>query len=324
MQEQFVFILQIFDAATRVSVPLILASIAGLFAERSGIVDIGLEGKMLAACFVSAAVAALTGNVWFGLLGGIVIATAFSMLHGFACITHKGDHIISGLAINLLVSGLTVVISIAVFQQGGFTPTLGDGQRFTAITLWGADTIGKLPYLGDIYKILISGHNILVYFAISVPFLAQFIIFKTRFGLRVRAVGENPQSVDTAGISVAFLRYRALIFTGILTGVAGTYISTAQNASFIRDMTAGQGYIALAALIFGKWKPYNTLFACLLFGCLDALSIRLQGVQILGFQNIPLQLIQSLPYILTVILLAGFIGKAVAPKAIGQPYTKER
>ena len=324
MRENFIFLLQILDAAIRVSVPLILASIAGLFSERSGIVDIGLEGKMLAACFVAAAIASLTGNVWLGLFFAIIISTLLSMLHGFACITHRGDHIISGLAINLLVAGLTVVISIAIFKQGGFTPALGDSERFTAITLWGADLIGRIPYLGDIYKELISGHNILVYFALLLPIIAQWIIFKTRFGLRVRAVGENPQSVDTAGISVSFLRYRALIFTGILTGIAGSYISTAQNASFIKNMTAGQGYIALAALIFGKWKPYNAFFACLLFGFLEALSIRLQGVKIAGLNIIPFQLVQALPYVLTVILLAGFIGKAVAPKAIGQSYTKAR
>ena len=221
-----------------------------------------------------------------------------------------------------MVSGLTIVVSIAIFKQGGFTPILGDGARFNSIILPLAETLEKIPILGTIYKELISGHNILVYFALAVPFLAQFIIFKTRFGLRLRAVGENPHSVDAAGISVTFLRYRALIITGILTGIAGAYISTAQNAGFIRDMTVGQGYIALAALIFGKWKPYNTLGACFLFGFLDAFAIRLQGVNFFGIGEIPLQLIQALPYILTVVLLAGFIGKAIPPKAIGQPYIK--
>lgn len=322
MEEIFLIFIQVLNGTIRVSVPLILASIAGLFSERSGIVDIGLEGKMLAACFVAAAMAALTGSVWLGLLLAIFVAIIISMLHGFACITHKGDHIISGLAINLLVSGLTVVISIAIFHQGGFTPSLSGSARFTAVELPLAQTIGVIPILGTIYQKLISGHNLLVYIAIAVPFLAQFIIFKTRFGLRIRAVGENPKSVDTAGVSVSFTRYKALIVTGILTGIAGAYISVAQNASFIRDMTAGQGYIALAALIFGKWKPYNALGACLLFGFLDALSIRLQGVSFLGLNQIPTQLLQALPYILTVILLAGFIGKATPPKAIGQPYHK--
>ena len=322
MQELFFLFIQVIDGAIRVSVPLILAATAGLFAERSGIVDIGLEGKMLAACFVAATIAALTGSAWLGLLLAIFTAVIISMLHGFACITNKGDHIVSGLAINLLASGLTVVSAIAIFHRGGHTPTLADSARFKSIELPFAELIGQIPFIGLIYKELISGHNILVYLAILVPFLAQFLVFKTRFGLRVRAVGENPRSVDTAGISVSLLRYKALIFTGIFTGIAGAYISTAQNASFIRDMTAGQGYIALAALIFGKWKPYPTLAACLLFGFLDAVSIRLQGVSIFGLKEIPLQFIQALPYILTVILLAGFIGKAIAPKAIGQPYQK--
>ncbi len=322
MQELFFLFVQVLDASIRLSVPLILASIAGLFAERSGIVDIGLEGKMLSACFVAAALASLTGSVWLGLLAAIFISVAISMLHGFACITHKGDQIVSGLAINLLASGLTIVISIAVFKQGGFTPSLGDTARFTSIVFPLSEILSNIPILGVIYKELISGHNILVYFALVVPFLAQFIVFKTRFGLRLRAVGENPYSVDAAGISVSFLRYRALIFTGILTGIAGAYISTAQNAGFIRDMTAGQGYIALAALIFGKWKPYNALGACFLFGFLDALAIRLQGISFFGIVEIPLQLIQAIPYILTVVLLAGFIGKAIPPRAIGQPYIK--
>ena len=142
--------------------------------------------------------------------------------------------------------------------------------------------------------------------------------------MRLRAVGENPQAVDTAGISVAWLRYRAVLLCGLLTGIAGTYLAIAQNAGFSRDMTAGQGYIALAALIFGKWRPYGALGASLMFGLLDAIAIRLQGVRVVGVGEVPVQLIQALPYLLTVILLAGFIGKADAPKAAGTPYGKER
>ena len=154
--------------------------------------------------------------------------------------------------------------------------------------------------------------------------LTQWVVNNTRFGLRLRAVGENPQAVDTAGISVAWLRYRAVLLGGLLTGTAGTYIAIAQNAGFSRDMTAGQGYIALAALIFGKWRPYPVLGACLMFGLLDAIAIRLQGVRVAGIGEVPVQFIQASPYLLTVILLAGFIGKAVAPKAAGVPYVKER
>ncbi|RUU13286.1 ABC transporter permease, partial [Mesorhizobium sp. M6A.T.Ca.TU.002.02.2.1] len=181
-----------------------------------------------------------------------------------------------------------------------------------------------VPILGPIYSELISGHSVLVYIAfLAVPF-TWWVLFRTRFGLRMRAVGENPAAVDTAGISVAWLRYRALICTGVLTGIAGAYLSMVQNGGFVKDMTAGKGYIALAALIFAKWKPVNAMFACLLFGFLDALSIRLQGTPLPLIGKVPVQLMQALPYILTVILLAGFIGKAIPPRAGGVPYVKER
>jgi simple sugar transport system permease protein len=179
--------------------------------------------------------------------------------------------------------------------------------------------------VGQIYSELISGHNLLVYIAfITVP-VTWFVLYRTRFGLRLRAVGENPKAVDTAGISVALLRYRALIITGALCGLAGAYFSIAQGNGFINNMTAGKGFIALAALIFAKWKPVPAMFATLLFGFLDAVQIRLQGVMLPGTSwQIPVQYIQALPYVLTCVLLAGFIGKAVGPKAGGVPYTKER
>ncbi len=153
---------------------------------------------------------------------------------------------------------------------------------------------------------------------------AGWLLYRTRFGLRLRAVGENPSAVDTAGISVAGIRYRAMLLSGLMCGLAGTYLSIAHNAGFVREMSAGKGYLALAALIFGKWRPVPTMVACLLFACTDAIQVRLQGVPIPGIGVIPVQFIQALPYVLTVLLLAGFVGKAVAPKAIGIPYVKER
>jgi len=201
---------------------------------------------------------------------------------------------------------------------------LAPGERFEAINFPGAEAVRGVPLLGPIYSELISGHSLLVYVAfLAVPF-TWWVLFRTRFGLRLRAVGENPAAVDTAGISVAWLRYRAVICTGVLTGLAGTYLALSMNAGFVKDMTAGRGYIALAALIFAKWKPVPAMFACLLFGFLDALSIRLQGTPLPMVGVVPVQLMQALPYILTVILLAGFIGKAIPPRAGGQPYVKER
>jgi len=317
-------LLSTLDATLRVSTPLILCAMAGLFSERSGIVDISLEGKMLFAAFAAGALAAVTGSPWIALMGGIVISVLMGLLHGFACITHRGDQVVSGLAINVLASGLTIVLGIAWFSQGGQTPALAAEARFTPIDLPFIETISKMPFIGQFLETVISGHNLLVYVALLAVPITWWIVYKTRFGLRLRAVGENPLAVDTAGISVSRLRYSAVMIAGLLCGIAGTYLAIAQNAAFAREMTAGQGYIALAALIFGKWRPLPALLACLMFGFLDAVSIRLQGVALPYIGEVPVQFIQALPYILTVVLLAGFIGKAVAPKAIGVPFVKER
>lgn len=320
----FIAIVQILDSTIRLSVPLLLACLAGLYSERAGIFDIGLEGKMLVGAFAGAAAASVFHSALLGLGMAILISVAFAMIHGFASITHRGNQIVSGVAINFIAAGSTIILGQAWFQQGGRTPALQPGERFDAIVWPGADAVREVPILGPIYSELISGHSILVYLAfLMVPFTWR-VLFRTRFGLRLRAVGENPAAVDTAGISVAWLRYRALICTGILTGIAGAYLSMVQNGGFVKDMTAGKGYIALAALIFAKWKPVNAMFACLLFGFLDALSIRLQGSPLPIIGKVPVQFMQALPYILTVILLAGFIGKAIPPRAGGVPYVKER
>lgn len=324
MADAWLLLLLTFDATLRVATPLIFCAMAGLFSERSGIIDISLEGKMLAAAFAAASTAAVTGSAWLGLLVAIGVSTALALLHGFACITHRGNQVVSGVAINVMAAGLTVVLGIAWFKQGGQTPALGDAARFTAITWPFAETLGAVPILGPVYKELLSGHNILVYIALAVVPLTWFVVYRTRFGLRLRAVGETPAAVDTAGISVARLRFGAVLCCGALCGFAGAYLSTGHSAAFIRDMTAGKGYMALAAMIFGKWRPWPALAACLLFGFLDAVAVRLQGVDVPGIGEIPVQLIQALPYVLTVVLLAGFIGRAIAPRAIGVPYVKER
>ncbi|MGN6486232.1 MAG: ABC transporter permease [Devosia sp.] len=316
-------VLSTLDASIRLSTPLLLACLAGLYSERSGVFDIGLEGKMLMAAFAAAAIATVSGNVWLGLLAGLAISIMTSLLQGAAAITLKGNQLIAGVAINMLAAGLTTFLGIQWFGQGGRTPQLKAGERFTDITLPFADVLAPVPVVGQIYSELISGHNLLVYIAfITVP-VTWLVLYRTRFGLRLRAVGENPKAVDTAGISVIALRYQAVIITGLLCGFAGAFFSIAQGSGFGNNMTAGKGFIALAALIFAKWKPVPAMFTCLLFGFLDALQIRLQSAEILGI-SVPVQAIQALPYVLTVVLLAGFIGKAVGPRAGGVPYTKER
>lgn len=312
-------------SSVRFAVPLIFACLAGLWSERSGVVDIGLEGKMLAAAFAACATAGQTGSAWLGLAAGIATSVAFGLVHGFAAIDQRGNQIVSGAAINLVAAGLTALLGNAWYGQGGSTPQLdAPASRFTPITLPGADGLADVPILGPLYHDLLSGHDVLTYLAFLTVPLTTFVLYRTRFGLRLRATGENPAAVDTAGISVRRLRYTGVLICGVLCGFAGTYLSVSQAAGFLPQMTAGQGYIALAALVFAKWRPVPALLTCLLFGFLNAISIRLQGVVLPAIGEVPVQAIQALPYLLTVILLAGFVGRAIPPKASGIPYIKER
>jgi ABC-type uncharacterized transport system permease subunit len=317
-------LLQVLDSTMRLATPLLLACLAGLFSERAGIFDIGLEGKMLAAAFLSAAIAYTSGSAWLGLLAGIGASLVLSGIHGLASITFRGNQLISGVAVNFLAAGLTVVVAQSWFGQGGRTPQLQGAARFDPINLPFADAIRDVPVIGPIYYELISGHTALVYIALLMVPLSWWVLYATRFGLRLRAVGENPAAVDTAGVSVIGLRYAAVAICGVLCGIAGAYLATALQAGFVKDMSAGRGYIALAALIFAKWRPWYALYACLLFGFLQALALRPDVIEgALGFK-VNAQLLDVLPYILTVIILAGFVGKAIPPRAGGEPYVKER
>ena len=323
--ETYTLIVLVLAATIRVAAPLLLAALAGMFSERSGVVDLGLEGKMLGAAFAAAAVSAITGSAWVGLAAGVGTGMALALLMAFACVTHRGNQVVAGMAINLMVAGLGPTLALAWFNLGGQTPQLdGPGQRFLGLAWPWSQSTRAVPLPGLLYAELLSGHNVVVYLAAALVPLSAWVLYRTRFGLRLRAVGENPLAVDTAGISVAGLRYQAMLVSGALCGVAGAYLSTAASAGFVRDMTAGKGYLALAALIFGKWRPYPTLGACLLFAFTDALATRLQGVALPLVGVIPVQFVLALPYALTVLLLAGFVGKAVAPKAIGVPYSKEQ
>lgn len=312
------------DSTLRIAAPLILAALAGLCAERAGVVDIGLEGKMLGAAFAAASAASITESAWGGLAAGIIFSVALALLHGYVSINQRGNQIVSGMAINIMVAGLAPLLAIAWFSRGGQTPFLDSSMRFTEITLPMAETLQDVPLIGAIYSDLISGHNLLTYVAFAAVPVVAWVLYKTRFGLRLRAVGENPEAVDTAGISVTLLRYQAMIIAGVLCGISGSALSTALGAGFIRDMSAGKGFLALAAMIFGKWKPVPTLLACLLFAFVDALQGRLQGVSLPLIGEIPVQFTIMLPYVLTVIILAGFVGKMEAPKASGIPYEKDR
>jgi general nucleoside transport system permease protein len=306
----------------RMATPLVLCALAGTLSERSGVIDLGLEGKMLATAFTAASVGVVTGSLTAAVLAAIAVGLALSMLHGFGCVSHRGDQVVMGMAITMTAAGLTVVLGIAWFKQGGQTLPIPEAVRLEPWFVGIGAAVSKVPLVGPVLAGLF-GHASLVYLSFALVAAVWWLLYRTRLGLRLRAAGENPAMVDAAGVSVLGLRYLALAGNGVLAALAGCYLVLALNPQFLPNMTAGRGYMALAAMIFGKWHPVGALLACLLFGFLDALAIRLQGVSIGGFA-VPVQAIQALPYVLTVVLLAGFIGRAYAPKALGVPYLKQR
>ena len=293
----------------RLATPLVLAALGGLFSERSGVINIALEGKMLAGAFTAAAVTYAAdsklglGNAspWVGLLAGLLAGLFIAAIYAVSCIRFKADQVVSGAAINILMIGIPGFLSGAFFLSSGSTPQIPKDHL--------------LPQSPVVIAIAI-----LVLVA-----LIWYVLYKTPFGLRLRSVGENPEAADAAGVSVSRLRYSGVLIAGILAGVGGAYLSIGQSSLFTRNMTAGRGFIALAALIFGKWRPVQTLLACLLFGFTEAVSIQMQGVfKLPSGEDIPVQFIQMVPYVLTIVVLAGFIGSSRPPRALGVPYQKEK
>jgi len=280
----------------RLATPLVLAALGGLFSERAGVVNIALEGIMLAGAFTAAALTYAAGSPWVGLLGGIGAGLLIATIHALACIRYRADQVVSGTAINILMTGVPGFLSGALFLSSGSTPQLQKEQL--------------IPYT----PMVMAG--------LMVP-LTWYVLYRTPFGLRLRAVGENPEAADAAGVSVASIRYAGVLLSGVLAGIAGAYLSIGQSSLFTRNMTSGRGFIALAALIFGKWRPVQTMLACLLFGLTEAVSIQMQGVvKLPSGEDIPVQFIQMVPYILTIVVLAGFIGQSRPPRALGIPYDK--
>lgn len=294
----------------RLATPLVLAALGGLYSERSGVINIALEGMMLAGAFTAAVVTVFTANPWIGLLAALVAGALVAALHGVATINYRADQVVSGTAINILFLGVPALLSGAFFESTGATPQLPRDQVLPDVTIFDAATS---PVLASIFN-----QKPLVYLAVLAVVCSVFVLKRTRFGLRLRAVGENPEAADTAGVSVVRMRYAGVIISGVLAALGGAYLSIGQNSLFTRNMTAGRGFIALAALIFGKWDPVGALLACILFGFAEAISIRMQGTV-----NIPNQFIQMIPYLLTMIVLAGLIRRATPPGSLGTPYVKE-
>lgn len=293
-----IFTIALFWSTIRLSTPLILAALGGLFSERSGVINIALEGMMLAGAFTAAAVTYGTGNPYVGLLSGILAGVAISAIHAVATIQYRADQVVTGTAINILMIGVPGFLSGAFFLSSGSTPQIPKHELLPWTPIWIA--------------------------FILVP-LTWYVLYKTPFGLRLRSVGENPEAADAAGVRVARMRYAGVLLSGALAGIGGAYLSIGQSSLFTRNMTSGRGFIALAALIFGKWRPVQTMLACLLFGFTEAVTIQMQGVvKMPSGDDIPVQFIHMVPYVLTIIVLAGFIGSSRPPRALGIPYQKER
>jgi len=283
-------------SAIRLATPLVLAALGGLYSERSGVINIALEGLMLAGAFTAASITYYAGSPWVGLLAAILAGASIASIHAVACICFKADQVVSGTAINILLTGVPALLSGAFFLSSGSTPQIPKEHL--------------IPYTP-------------IVIAVALVPLTWYVLNRTPFGLRLRAVGENPEAADAAGVSVRAMRYTAVLLSGALAGIGGAYLSIGQSSLFTRNMTSGRGFIALAALIFGKWRPVQTMLACLLFGFTEAVAIQLQGVRF-GGEEIPNQFIQIIPYVLTIVVLAGFIGQSRAPRALGIPYQKER
>ena len=307
-----VFVWSALIAATlRAATPLTFAALGGIVSERSGVVNIGLEGMLLMGAFFGFLGTDKLGSWWWGILCGIVAGAALAAVHAFIAIHLRADQIVSGFAANFLALGITGYFFIEVYTDQG---TPGDISNIPSISIPGIRDLGFVgPAIGDMH--------LLIWVALAFVVLSHFLLFHTPIGLRLRSVGEHPKAADTVGISVYAIRYGAVILSGALAGLGGVYLSNGITHSFNENMSAGRGFIALAAVIFGRWRPFGALVACLLFGFTEALALRLPGAY--GEDAAWTTLFRALPYVVTLIVVAGVVGRSIPPAAVGRPYVKQ-
>lgn len=311
------FNISLLFSTLRLATPLVLASIGGLYSERAGVINIALEGLMLAGAFTAASVTFYAASPWVGVGAAMVAGVLVAMIIALACIKFKADQVVTGTGINIMFLGLPAVLSGAMFLSSGSTPQIPKENLLPKVSQ-------ILPGFVPQWRIF-TEVSVVTVLAVVLVIVTAYVLYRTPFGLRLRAVGENPEAADAAGVSVNKIRWIGVLLSGALAGLGGAYLSLDQSSLFTRNMTAGRGFIALAALIFGKWRPVQTMLACLLFGFADALTTQMQGVaKMPSGEDIPVQFIHMIPYVVTIIVLAGFIGQSRAPKAIGIPYEKER
>ncbi len=305
-ETQISFLIDYVSAAIRLSIPLGFAALGGMWSERSGVLNIALEGMLLTGAFVSASVAFLTNNAWLGLIIGAIIAGLVGLLHAYLSVTLKVNQIVSALGINLSVSGFTAFFSRLIFANGT-TKTLPKLSFFEGV-------------ISSELKQFLSPENLFLFFLIFWVIYSIHLLFYTHFGLRVRAVGQQPLAAESAGISISLIRYCCVILSGVLCGIGGAYLALVHIRYFAEGIVAGKGYIALAAVIFGRWHPLGIMCACFLFGATEALQLRIQALTV----NIPYQFLNMLPYLVALLALLGLGGKKVSPpKALAVAYHKE-
>lgn len=295
MSESWPILIPLLASTLRVSTPLIFAAMGGLFSERAGVINIALEGMMLVGAFSAAVITHSTHSPWVGAMAGMAAGIALAAAYGLFAIRLRSNQIVAGTAINMLAVGIAPFVSKILYDSTGSTPAIPLGDRFQSAPLW---------------------------MALGLVALVSLWMRFTPSGLWVQFAGEHPQALDAAGVRVNRVRWMAVLASGALAGLGGASLSIYLASGFSRNMTAGRGFMALAALIFGKWRPLPALAACLLFGFADAIQIRLQGVVLWGTEPVPVQFIQILPYVVTVLVLAGIVGQSKAPQAIGLPFEK--
>jgi simple sugar transport system permease protein len=292
-------------ATVRLAVPLGFAALGGLYSERSGVLNIALEGMLLTGAFTSATITFYTNNPWLGIFASLISGGLVGLLHAILCVTLRVDQLVSGLAINLVAGGLTSFLARLVFS-GSST------QQLPGIGVIRIPGLANIPIVGP----LLFQEDILVYLLFILVILTTYVLFKTSFGLTLRAVGESPIAAEAAGISVQVIRYIAVVVSGCLASLGGAYLTLVQVRFFAEGISAGKGFIAIAALIFGRWNPVGSALACLLFGATEALQLRIQAFG----ANIPYQFLVMLPYAIALLALVGLVGKSAPPKALGTDY----
>ncbi|MFP4456569.1 MAG: ABC transporter permease [Clostridia bacterium] len=304
-------IISLLTMTFRLAAPLLLTALGAIFSERSGVINIALEGIMIIGAFFALVVTYATHSPLLGIIAAMGSGMIIAALHAVVSIKFEANQVVSGVAINILGAGLTAFLLNIFYGHGGQSPAIDSAWQIPKLF----NFLKPIPVIGPI----IGGHNALVYFAFLMVPITSFVLFKTKFGLRLRAVGEHPRAADTLGVNVYKMRYIGVILSGLLGGLAGAILSIGEGTVFLEGMIAGRGFIALAAMIFGNWKPFGTMLACLLFGFTSGLQIVLQVV---GAVDIPSQVLATLPYVLTILALAGFVGESEGPAASGRPYKK--